>query len=157
MNFKFSFTMLVIAVLSSTIASIAIIPTPAFAQTTGANNNAGNNQNFNKFMACLFDNNSNGIVSESEVSEVLESTDNQPTEQKIRDCFAPIYNTGTTGGSTTTGPAATDDAATDDAAADDVPDDDADRTVAPTAADVAADDDTVDNGNGGEEEENEGN
>ncbi len=139
--------MLVIAVLSSTIASIATIPTPAFAQTTGANNNAGNNQNFNKFMACLFDNNSNGIVSESEVSEVLESTDNQPTEQKIRDCFAPIYNTGTTGGSTTTGPAATDD----------VPDDDADRTVAPTAADVAADDDTVDNGNGGEEEENEGN
>lgn len=46
---------------------------------------------------------------------------------------------------------------TDDAAADDVPDDDPDRTVAPTAPDVAADDDTVDNGNGGEEEENEGN
>ncbi len=46
---------------------------------------------------------------------------------------------------------------TDDLATDDVPDDDPDRTVAPTAADVAADDDTVDNGNGGEEEENEGN
>ncbi len=46
---------------------------------------------------------------------------------------------------------------TDDLAADDVPDDDPDRTVAPTAPDVAADDDTVDNGNGGEEEENEGN
>ena len=46
---------------------------------------------------------------------------------------------------------------TDDLATDDVPDDDPDRTVAPTAADVAADDDTIDNGNGGEEEENEGN
>ncbi len=46
---------------------------------------------------------------------------------------------------------------TDDLATDDVPDDDPDRTVAPTAADVAADDDTVDNGNVGEEEENEGN
>ncbi len=153
MKIKFSFTMLVIAVLSSTIASIATIPTPAFAQTTGANNNAGNNQNFNKFMACLFDGNGNGRVSESEVSEVLKSTDNQPTEQEIRDCFAPIYNTGTTGGATTAGPAATDDAATDD-----VPDGDADRTVAPTAADVAADDDTAGNGNGGEGEgENEGN
>ncbi len=149
MNFKLQFTILVIAVLSSTIASIATIPTPAFAQSTGANNNAGNDQNFNEFMACLFDDNDNGTVSESEVSEILESSDDQPTEQEIRDCFAPIYNTGTAGGSTTTGSAATDD----------VPDDDPDRTVAPIAPDVAADDETADNGNGGEEEEeeNEGN
>jgi hypothetical protein len=154
MNFKYQFTMLVIAVLSS---SIALVSTPAFAQTTGSTGTAGNgnsDSDFNEFLTCLFDGNSNGLVSETEIRSALDtgSTTDEPTESEIRECFTSIYNTG----AAATDDAATDDAATDDAATEDVPDDDPDRTIAPTAADVAADDDTLDNGNGGEEE-NEGN
>ncbi len=153
--------MLIIAVLSS---SIALVFTPAFAQTTGntgITSNANNDSDFNEFLSCLFDGNVNGSVSETEIRSALGSgsTNDAPTETEIRDCFTPIYNTGAAAtDDSATGAAATDDsatgaAATDDSATDDVPDDDPDRTIAPTTADVAADDDAADNGNGREEEE----
>ena len=93
MNFKFQFTMLVIAVLSS---SIALVSTPAFAQTTGTTGSANNDSDFSEFLTCMFDGNANGSVSETEIRAALGSgtTTDEPTESEIRDCFTPIYNTG---------------------------------------------------------------
>jgi hypothetical protein len=99
MNFKFQFTMLVIAVLSS---SIALVSTPAFAQptgttgTTGTTGSANNDSDFSEFLSCMFDGNANGSVSETEIRAALGSgaTTDEPTESEIRDCFTPIYNTG---------------------------------------------------------------
>ena len=46
---------------------------------------------FQQFMECLF----GGDASEEDISGALEgSGDSTPTEQEIRDCFAPLYNTG---------------------------------------------------------------
>jgi hypothetical protein len=116
MNFKFQFTMLVIAVLSS---SIALVSTPAFAQTTGTTGTTGtagsanNDSDFNEFLTCMFDGNANGSVSETEIRAALGSgsTTDEPTESEIRDCFTPIYNTGSAADdeeSDTTGSAADD-------------------------------------------------
>lgn len=59
-------------------------------------------ENFQQFMQCLF----GGEASEEDISSALEgSSDTTPTEQEIRDCFAPLYNTG----GTATGTTATDD------------------------------------------------
>jgi hypothetical protein len=56
--------------------------------------------NFQQFMGCLF----GGVTSEEDISGALEgSGDSTPTEQEIRDCFAPLYNTGGASGTTTTG------------------------------------------------------
>ncbi len=55
-------------------------------------------ENFQQFMQCLF----GGEASEEDISSALEgSSDTTPTEQEIRDCFAPLYNTGGTGTDTT--------------------------------------------------------
>src|ERR671919_1150438 len=63
---------------------------------TGA---ADDGENFQQFMECLF----GGEVSEEDISNALDgSSGSTPTEQEIRDCFAPLYNTGGAAGSTTT-------------------------------------------------------
>lgn len=63
---------------------------------TGA---ADDGENFQQFMDCLF----GGEVSEEDISSALEgSSTTSPTEQEIRDCFDPLYNTGSAAGSTTT-------------------------------------------------------
>ena len=90
MNYKISFSIFVIAVLSTTVASITFITTPAVAQTTGSDN--ANNQNFNDFMTCLLDNNGDETLSRSETASILNTTGNAPTEAEIRSCFAPLYN-----------------------------------------------------------------
>jgi hypothetical protein len=61
-------------------------------------------------MQCLF----GGEASEEDISSALEgSSDTTPTEQEIRDCFAPLYNTGGTATDSTatadTGPTEADD------------------------------------------------
>ena len=62
--------------------------------------NADDEDNFQQFMQCLFE----GEASEEDISNALDgSSDSSPTEQEIRDCFAPLYNTG----GTTTDTAAT--------------------------------------------------
>ena len=94
MNFKISLTIFVVAVFFSSIASITFATTSAFAQTAGANN-ANNNQNFKEFLTCLLDDNANETISQAELTEALGTTGVAPTEQEIRDCFAPIYNPGT--------------------------------------------------------------
>src|SRR5919106_1939832 len=74
---------------------------------TGSVDDGGN---FQQFMQCLF----GGEASEEDISSALEgSSDTTPTEQEIRDCFAPLYNTGGTATDTTatadTGSTAADD------------------------------------------------
>jgi hypothetical protein len=78
---------------------------------TGA---AEDGEKFQQFMECLF----GGDASEEDVSSALDSSSNSnPTEQEIRDCFAPLYNTGGATGSTTAdGSSSTDE--TEDAGAD---------------------------------------
>ena len=52
---------------------------------------AGDAENFPLFMECLF----GGEASEEDISNALDgSSETTPTEQEIRDCFAPLYNTG---------------------------------------------------------------
>src|SRR5215216_1636854 len=65
-------------------------------------------ENFQQFMQCLF----GGEASEEDISSILEgSSDSTPTEQEIRDCFAPLYNTGgTTGTAATDGRSSADEA-----------------------------------------------
>ena len=56
-------------------------------------------ENFQQFMECLF----GGQASEEDISNVLAGDSaSAPTEQEIRDCFTPLYNTGSTTGTTTT-------------------------------------------------------
>ena len=63
---------------------------------TGA---ADDGENFQQFMECMF----GGEASEEDISNALDgSSGSTPTEQEIRDCFAPLYNTGGAVGSTTT-------------------------------------------------------
>jgi hypothetical protein len=78
---------------------------------TGA---AEDGEKFQQFMECLF----GGDASEEDVSSALDSSSNSnPTEQEIRDCFEPLYNTGGATGSTTAdGSGSTDE--TEDAGAD---------------------------------------
>jgi hypothetical protein len=69
-------------------------PDTGSSTQTGA---AGDGEKFQQFMECLF----GGGASEEDISSALDgSSDSTPTEQEIRDCFAPLYNTGGATGST---------------------------------------------------------
>lgn len=70
--------------------------TGSSTETGGA---AEDGDNFQQFMECLF----GGEASEEDISNALDgSSGSTPTEQEIRDCFDPLYNTGGVAGSTTT-------------------------------------------------------
>src|SRR5918994_1723624 len=112
-NHSFAYTS--VAVLAALAIAITMSPTnigeikPTYAQSTfdtpsGPGNpdidsptetgTAGDGENFQQFMECLF----GGEASEEDISSALEGgSDSSPTEQEIRDCFAPLYNTGGTG------------------------------------------------------------
>ena len=71
-------------------------PDTGSSTETGA---AEDGDNFQQFMECLF----GGEASEEDISNALDgSSGSTPTEQEIRDCFDPLYNTGGAAGSTTT-------------------------------------------------------
>jgi hypothetical protein len=82
----------------------------SYAQSTGdfpsspdstpdSSSSASEGDNFQQFMECLF----GGDASEEDISSALDgSGDSTPTEQEIRDCFAPLYNTGGASDTTTT-------------------------------------------------------
>jgi hypothetical protein len=71
-------------------------PDTGSSTETGA---AEDGENFQQFMECLF----GGEASEEDISNALDgASGSTPTEQEIRDCFAPLYNTGGTAGSTAT-------------------------------------------------------
>jgi hypothetical protein len=68
---------------------------PGSTSPTGSSDEG---ENFQQFMECLF----GGEVSEEDITNALDaSSDSTPTEQEIRDCFAPLYNTGTATDATT--------------------------------------------------------
>lgn len=70
-------------------------PDTGSSTETGA---AEDGDNFQQFMECLF----GGESSEEDISNALDgSGGSTPTEQEIRDCFDPLYNTGGAAGSTT--------------------------------------------------------
>src|SRR5918995_5693664 len=118
-NHSFAYTS--VAVLAALAIAITMSPThmgeikPSYAQSTfdtpsgpGSPDidpptemgTADEGENFQQFMECMF----GGEASEEDISSALEgSSDSSPTEQEIRDCFAPLYNTG----GTTTDTAAT--------------------------------------------------
>jgi hypothetical protein len=118
-NHSFAYTS--VAVLATFAIAIMMSPTnigeikPSYAQSTfdtqsspvgpgidspTETGTADNGENFQQFMECLFE----GETSEEDISSALEGgSDSSPTEQEIRDCFAPLYNTG----GTTTDTAAT--------------------------------------------------
>ena len=111
---KHSFTYSSIAMLVVLAIAITMSPTnigntePSYAQSfdapsspgdpsdSGSSTDAGaadDGENFQQFMECLF----GPEASEEDISSALEgNSDSTPTEQEIRDCFAPLYNTGTT-------------------------------------------------------------
>jgi hypothetical protein len=71
-------------------------PDTGSSTETGATDDG---ENFQQFMECLF----GGEASEEDISNALDgSSGSTPTEQEIRDCFAPLYNAGGASGSTTT-------------------------------------------------------
>jgi hypothetical protein len=83
----------------------------SYAQSTGdfptspdstpdSSSSSSDGDNFQQFMECLF----GGDASEEDITSALDgSGDSTPTEQEIRDCFAPLYNTGGASGATTAG------------------------------------------------------
>jgi len=113
-NHSFAYTS--VAVLAALAIAITMSPTnigeikPSYAQSTfdtpsspsgstpdidspTETGTADNGENFQQFMECLFE----GEASEEDILSVLEGgSDSSPTEQEIRDCFAPLYNTGGT-------------------------------------------------------------
>jgi hypothetical protein len=117
-----SFTYTSIVMLVSLALAITMSPTnignvePSYAQPTfdtpsspgsgspdtGSSTETGaaeDGDNFQQFMECLF----GGEASEEDISNALDgSSGSTPTEQEIRDCFDPLYNTGGAAGSTTT-------------------------------------------------------
>jgi hypothetical protein len=80
--------------------------TPDSSSPNTGSSTADDGENFQQFMDCLI----GGEASEEDISSALEgSSASTPTEQEIRDCFTPLYNTGSAVGSTTaTGSGSTD-------------------------------------------------
>ena len=115
-----SFTYTSIAMLVALGITIAISPTyignmkPAYAQSTpdttssptispdtGSPTGTGasdDGENFQQFMECLF----GGEASEEDITSAIDGTgESTPTEQEIRDCFDPLYNTASATDTTT--------------------------------------------------------
>jgi hypothetical protein len=115
MNFRIytyiSFAILIALTIGIVTSTTTEIVRTSYAQSTGdfptspdstpdSSSSASDGDNFQQFMGCLF----GGDASEEDISSALDgSGDSTPTEQEIRDCFAPLYNTGGASGATTTG------------------------------------------------------
>lgn len=77
-------TTIAIAILAAALAFPAMT-TVAFAQSSN---------DFQEFMECLFDDVGGSSATAQDVEAVLQGNSADVTEQKIRDCFSPIYNDG---------------------------------------------------------------
>ena len=108
-----SITMLVALMIAITVSPTNILPryaqstldapsSPSGSPDTGSPTETGatdDGDNFQQFMQCLFGTG----ASEEDITSALDGTgESTPTEQEIRDCFAPLYNTGSATGTTTT-------------------------------------------------------
>jgi hypothetical protein len=108
-----SIVMLAALAIAITISPTNIVPrdaqstldapsSPSSSPDTGSPTETGaadDGENFQQFMQCLFGTG----ASEEDITSALDGTgESTPTEQEIRDCFAPLYNTGSATGTTTT-------------------------------------------------------
>lgn len=111
--------------------------TPSSSSPNTGSSIADDGENFQQFMDCLF----GGEASEEDISSALEgSSASTPTEQEIRDCFTPLYNTGSAAGSTTaTGSGSTDE--TEDTGGDGGGDEDEDEGEGSTNGGTSEDED----------------
>jgi hypothetical protein len=72
-------------------------PAPDVGSTDG-NTVIGDNDTFRQFMTCMLDTDGDENISEEEITSVLEAGSDDPViveEGEIKDCFEPLYVTGT--------------------------------------------------------------
>jgi hypothetical protein len=102
---------IILTVLTATILSYSItygaidaFATPAtFGPAPGAgspdlNTVVGDNDTFRQFLTCMLDADGDDNISEEEIATVLEADSEDPViveEGEIKDCFEPLYVTGT--------------------------------------------------------------
>jgi hypothetical protein len=102
---------IILTILAATIPSFLITygaidacATPAtFSPASDAgspdgNTVVGDNDTFRQFMTCMLDTDGNDNISEEEITTVLEAGSEDPViveEGEIKDCFEPLYVTGT--------------------------------------------------------------
>jgi hypothetical protein len=75
----------------------AFSPAPDVGSTDG-NTVVGDNDTFRQFLTCMLDTDGNDDISEEEITSVLEAGSEDPViveEGEIKDCFEPLYVTGT--------------------------------------------------------------
>jgi hypothetical protein len=76
-------TTIVIAMLATAL-TIPTMTTVTFAQSSG--------NDFQEFIECLFGDVGGSSATAQDIEDVLQGNSADITEQKIRDCFSPIYN-----------------------------------------------------------------
>jgi hypothetical protein len=102
---------IILTILAATILSFSItygaidaFATPATfspapdAGSPDGNTVVGDNDTFRQFMTCMLDTDGDDNISEEEITTVLEAGSEDPViveEGEIKDCFEPLYVTGT--------------------------------------------------------------
>ena len=101
---KIFLTILVILASSITYGVTTALATPAtFSPAPDAGSATGNtvigdNDTFRQFLTCMLDADGDEDISEEEITSVLEAGSDEPViveEGEIKDCFKPLYVTGT--------------------------------------------------------------
>jgi hypothetical protein len=90
------------------------VPNGGSTSPNDGNTVVGDNDTFRQFLTCMLDEDGNEEISEEEITTVLEAGSEDPVvveEGEIKDCFQPLYVTGTgtdTGTGTASPPISTD-------------------------------------------------
>jgi hypothetical protein len=108
---KMRINKIILTILAATILSFSItygvidaFATPATfspapdAGSPDGNTVVGDNDTFRQFMTCMLDTDGDDNISEEEITTVLEAGSEDPViveEGEIKDCFEPLYVTGT--------------------------------------------------------------
>jgi hypothetical protein len=97
---KMFLTILVILASSITYGVTTALATPAtFSPAPDVGNTVvGDNDTFRQFLTCMLDADGDEDISEEEITSVLEAGSDEPViveEGEIKDCFEPLYVTGT--------------------------------------------------------------
>lgn len=90
----------------ATSATFSPTPDVGSASPNDENTVVGDNDTFRQFLTCMLDDDGDGEISEEEITTVLEvgSDDTVIVEEgEIKDCFQPLYVTGTGAASPTPG------------------------------------------------------
>ena len=74
------------------------MPNGGSTSPNDGNTVVGDNDTFRQFLTCMLDKDGNEEISEEEITTVLEAGSEDPVvveEGEIKDCFQPLYVTGT--------------------------------------------------------------